>query len=341
MMTTPLYRPLSLLLLTAALSGCDEPDAYDDAADSAEHEDEDEAAFRSLGCPKCQFNSAEVNTFPVPALDLTGTPDARGIAVRALRDPEGNLHALGVLGEELAAYDDGVLVASGEKLLKWELVLDRDGSELALSIVGHRQQASWAKNGAPVTLYGLAGEFDDKPLEAFCHDPVLGAAAVTIVHGETYDGVHKIIDQVGDQWITLACVDQAAYKVKRLGYGPNGNQGPEGKPATPGQRTATLKMVTADYCGTGQSFTVDYSRVYFSNKAKSLTFDPIVGFVSIDAIWSEKGALCFDAPRHVRQKEILAVCQLPLCSKLANQLPPHWEWKTLLPHVSTFSTQQQ
>ncbi len=338
MMTTLLYRPLSLLLLTAALAGCDEPDVLEDAdADDAADADEDEdPGFRSLGCPKCQFNSAEVNTFPIPSLDLGGALDVRGVAVRGLRDPEGNLFTLGVVGEELAAYGDGVLYAAGEKLLKWDLVLERGGSEQVLRIVGHRQQSSWARNGAPLSLYGLAGSLDGKPLEAFCSDPETGGAAVTIVHGETYDAERKNIDQVGDQWITLACVDQAAYKVKRLGYGPNGNQGVGGKPATAAQRVATLKMVTADYCGTGQSFTVDHARVYFKNKANSLTFDPIGGALSVDAAWDENGALCFDAPRHVRSKEILAACSISSCAKLANKLPAHWEWKTLIPMTSMF-----
>ncbi len=335
MTTTPLYRPLSLLLLTAALAGCDEP--YADRDDSHAEDEDADATFRS-SCPKCQFNSTKVNSFPIPSLDLTGTRDAHGVAVRGLRDPDGDFFTLGVLGEELAAYDHGELVASGEKLFSWEIVLDGGGGELVLRIVGHKQQASWAKDGAPVSLYGLVGTIDGKPLDAACPDPEFGASAVTIVHGETYDGVRKALDQVGDQWITLACVDQAAYKVKRLGYGPHGNQGPGGKPASPEQRVATLKMVTADYCGTGQSFTVDDARVYFRNKAASLTFAPIGHLTSVEAYWDAKGALCFDYARNVRRKDILDVCQIPDCKVLADQLPPHWEWKTLLPHQNTFSS---
>ena len=157
-----------------------------------------------------------------------------------------------------------------------------------------------------------------------------GAATVTILHGETYDGEHKTVDKIGEQWITLACVDEAAFKLKRLGYGPKGNQGPDGKHPTLAQRITTLKMLTADYCGTGESFTEFHTPVYWMNSKKSVVTIPSYNDRAIEARWDEHGAICIRKPRYVNVEKVEAACSIPTCPNNP-ALSDAFEWESSVP----------
>ncbi len=287
----------------------------------------------SLACPKCQLNAAQVSGHLISYLDLTGAPNEQGIAIGLVHDPEGNTYDFGVHEEELAAFQDGVLVASGEKMIGWMITLDVAGKTKAIKVKGREMLASLASNGAPISIYAL----EDEDEVNVCPTYKTGVASLTIIHGETYDAEHAVIDQQGPQWITLACADEAVFKVKRFGYGPNGNQGPGGKPASTEQRTAAIKMVIADYCGKGHSFTAAQTKVMWRNEtATVLTADP-KQLVMPEAVWTAEGAVCIGRPRYALLAEILKVCSLPRCSEYMAKTPGPYGWRSLVPWVPNAS----
>jgi hypothetical protein len=312
----------ALLLLSLAPLGCDEP------GDEAP-----EQAFRGdpVPCPKCQFNAAQVNGSAISALDLTGVPNEQGVTVLRVLDPEGHPYTLGVHldpDEELAAYDDGVLVAHGEELIGWVILVDIERSTQRIVISARQEEPSWASDAETIALYAL-DVLDDQGMHNVCPGQKPGAPAVTLLHGETYDHEFKEVDFVGEQWLTLACRDEAMYKVKRMGYGPSGNQGFDRQPATIAQRTAALKMITADYCGTGHSFTEFHTQVLWNNRAMTVKTASPQQYVAIEAFWDEHGARCLDKPRLVPKAQVLAECDIPACSTHSSNSA--WEWRTYAP----------
>jgi hypothetical protein len=314
------------LTISLLLGACTDESGRDADADA-------DAEPRGLGeCPKCQLNAAQVNGAAISYLDLSGEPNEQGIVVAFVRDPDGEIYDFGVIDEEMAAYERGQLMASGPKMIGWELVLLIDDVFAAIRITGHGTLPSLAKNGAPISVYALETVDEFGKLINICPGKPLGAAAATILHGETYDAGLKVIDKSGPQWITLACADEAIFKVKRLGYGPGGNQGPKGSPATPAQRTATLKMVTADYCGTGHSFTANQVKVNWRNVAGTVSTSDVGLFVQYEAVWTEKGASCIGKPRYVPKSEVAQYCQLPTCTQYLQNSPAPYEWQTLVPY---------
>lgn len=317
-------KPVSLVSLPLLLAGafaCDVDAGVAPAVD---------AEFRGqpLACPKCQFNAAQIGHTPFSHLDLTGAPNEHGVAARYLVDPSGQRHTLGIRSEEFAAYDGKHLVASGSGLIGWRILVEIDGDPRSVQIVGRALQASLAADTKPISVYALTTKGADDQLVNLCPGFKPSTPALTIVHGETYDHEFKEIDQVGPQWVTLACADEAVFKIKRFSYGPNGNQGPGGGPATPEQRTAALKMVTADYCGTGHSFTADDTAVLWMNAIGTVKYTDLNQTVGIEAFWDENGALCLDAPRHATLAEVLAVCDLPSCAVSPEVA---WEWRSFVP----------
>jgi hypothetical protein len=265
-----------------------------------------------------------------PHLDLTGQPNDQRIAVAYVRSPEGEIYDFEVLEEEMAAYAKGELVAVGSEMIGWELILLLGDTHHVIRIMGRETLPSFASNGAPISVYALAAIGKDDTALNICPGKPPGAAAVTILQGETYDAQSKTIDMVGPQWITLACADEAIFKVKRLGYGPRGNQGPGGAPATPSQRTATLKMVTADYCGTGHSFTADKTKVNWRNATGTVSTGDNKLYVQYEALWTAKGAVCLDKPRHVPAYEVAKYCQLPPCKQFISSWWKSYGWQTLV-----------
>ncbi len=98
-----------------------------------------------------------------------------------------------------------------------------------------------------------------------------------------------------DAVLTLACAGSAAAKMRLMNYGPHADFDGEGLPATAAQRQATLKMLTADYCGTGHSYTANGTPLQWENQ------DGTVAFARPprrpEAIWTAAGAVCLDATR--------------------------------------------
>jgi hypothetical protein len=320
---TKLLPTFALWLLSAGVIGCDDVDL--DGSELA-----DEPTFRAgeVKCPKCQFNSAHVGGSPVSHLDLSGEPNEFGVAVRHLRDPDGDLYDLGVADEEFAAYHKDELVAVGDDLIGWSIVLEVNRVEQRIQITGRELLPSWAKNRPPISIYALEVPGADS-VQNICLNQAPGVAALTLLHGETYDPERKQIAEVGPQWLTLACVGEAMYKVKRMDYGPNGRQGPNGGLTTPAQRTAALKMVTADYCGTGKSFTEDNTQLLFNNNTRTVQLGDMRQLVHLEAYWDEHGARCITKPRLAPLDKVLGACSLPKCESYHNATP--YEFKSVAP----------
>jgi hypothetical protein len=303
------HLPLISLLVVAPMSGCDETG-------------EAEVAFRDDGCTpwRCGYNTSEVNGKSLQELHLGGDPNDDGVELVGFLAPAGVPFdwELDVEGDALVARGGqfGNSTLSGDQLIGSTLLLQVESNLVVPVVVAdHDEVESWASNGEPVSAYALVYADLDTPslLHGVCKgtlvDPLM--ASVVVLAGERYDLEDKTVIADQDGWITLACAGSAAAKMALLGYGPNAELEGDAAPASVAQRQATLKMITADYCGTGHSYTVDGTPLLWENQSGTVVLDPEVEPGAHEAIWTANGALCLDTPRVVDPGEVS--CSLPSC----------------------------
>jgi hypothetical protein len=308
--------PCAWLLALMSLSGCD----------SAEPEPL-ELRNGQISDPcsqwRCGYNSSEVNGKSLQELHLGGEANAEGVELVGFLPPLGLLldYELEVDGDELIARGGllGTSVLRGPQLLGSTLLLRLDGGLIVPVVIdGYQEVDSWASGAAPVSAYALVYADLAEPLlqRSVCKGTLLDPlqASVVVLAGERYDlaGKSVIADQPG--WITLACAGSAAAKLALLGYGPNADFDGQGSPASVEQRQATLKMITADYCGDGHSYTADGTPLYWENQSGTVTPEPGANLDALEAIWTADGALCLDVPRLVEPNEVQ--CARPSCAEL-------------------------
>jgi hypothetical protein len=110
--------------------------------------------------------------------------------------------------------------------------------------------------------------------------------------------------------------------MKLLDFHPHGN-----RQASPAERQATLRMVTADYCGTGHSFTVNGTPVAWRDAAGLV--EPIGKENVIEALWDADGAICLTKPRHADLDEVAAECgEIEPCN--GTEFVDGAVWRTML-----------
>lgn len=323
-MNTPNLPPTALsaalsatfaLLGLASLSGCTTED---------EHGDADLRLGYDLDCPRwrCGYNSAEVNGKSVRELRLDGQANADGVAIAGFLPPLGGLLGweLGVEGDSLVARGGllGTSTLRGAQLVGSTILFDLgEGLSLPVLIAGYEEVEAWGA-GDPIAAYSLVYlDLDGLGLQrSVCQgtltDPLL--ASVVVLAGERYDEDTKTVVPDQDGWITLGCAGSASAKLALLGYGPHGDVDGEGTSATVAQRQATLKMITADYCGTGEAHTVDGVPLEWENQAGTVVPATLPPAGSLEAIWTEAGALCLDEPR--LGDGVVLGCELPSCGDL-------------------------
>lgn len=309
--------PLALVGLTAACTALP---------------DEDDLEFRTT-IDTTPLNSPDIDDAPIPEVALDGQENFAGVSLVALRHlgPPDRDFLLDTFDDELIARMDKTIIESGSGLVGWEVVMERDGEELIATISGYTDDiAALADDGEPLTAYALSyhglldgvwGHWNVCPeFAASPETPVL-----TIIPGQTYDREDKRVDLIDPNWVTFACVGEAAFKAKSLGYSQSRIFPGTSQPATRAQQDATLKMITADYCGTGHSFTNQGVELDWENRAGSVTPDSPPG--DLEAVWGPNGALCLDEPRLKPRSEVEAECPtIPDCTGF--DFTGSWEWKT-------------
>lgn len=304
-------RSLAVLLALAAVGGCDDAD---DSASTLR-----DGGYLDCSNWRCGYNSSEVNGKSLQELNLDGEPNDDGVELVGFLPPAGifSQWELGVEGDALVARGGhlGTSTLRGDQLVGSTLLLRIEiGLVVPVFIVDHDEVDSWASNGEPLSAYGLVyvDLADDEILHGVCKGTLLDPlqATVVVLAGERYDLDSKTVIANQTDWITFACAGSAAAKMALLGYGPHAEFEDNASPASVGQRQATLKMITADYCGTGDSYTEDGTPLLWENQSGTVELDESPG--DQEAIWTSTGALCLDTPRLVDENEV--ACSLPSCS---------------------------
>lgn len=110
-----------------------------------------------------------------------------------------------------------------------------------------------------------------------------------VFEGDRYDAVAKTTSDATDaNWFNFGCAGHTLAKLRLTR-----NTAVDGLSWQ--RRQATLKLLVADYCGTGQAFTVAGTPLRW--KGDLMEYYPTPG--TLEARWNERGAMCLDVPRLV------------------------------------------
>ncbi|MBL8972952.1 MAG: hypothetical protein JNK56_20360 [Myxococcales bacterium] len=270
---------------------------------------------------RCGFNAAEINGRSLQTLNLNGVANADGVKIVGFVPPP--LVLLG--GYTLAVENDELVAKKGNSRLKKAqlvgsmiLVQIELGLVLPVTIAGYEAVPSWADGGAPIAAYTLIYPEVASLLgvKNVCGGSLLEplASAATVLGGETYNNATKEVNANQTGWFTLACAGSAAAKMKLMGYAPQTNFPGTSAPSSADARQATLKMITADYCGKGVSYTANGTAVVWENHEGTVDSSNWHTPGEVEAVWSADGALCLDATRIA---ETAVGCELPSCDELS------------------------
>jgi hypothetical protein len=326
---------MSLGILGFALAACDLPD---DTA-NAGTEERNYAFSNGTECPpwECGFNSAEVNGRPIRELNLDGEENSGGVKIVGFLAPAGLLgnYELAVENDELVAVGLGKTLR-GPALIGATILVTAPGLldlPLPITIAGYDELHPWAAGADPVPSYALVYPDVDAVtgIRNVCNAGILGALATSavILGGETYDLESKTVVPDQDRWLTIACAGSAAAKLRLMNYGPQSDFDGKGNPASVEQRQATLKMLTADYCGDGTSYTANRTPLAWENADGTVATKSQTG--DLEAVWSADGALCLET---TRLADADVGCALPTCKSLGLD---DGEWLTRVPSASHHS----
>ena len=314
---------LALATTLSSASACMLDEAFEDATDLRSE------STSSCSTWRCGYNAAEINGESLSELHLGGLANASGAKIVGFVAPQNVLsYKLTVERDEFVARGPlGTLSGAG---LVGSTILIKLGSGLVVPVAIARREliSSWAAGAAPVTAYTLVYADPFQPLgqSNVCSGTLLDplTAAVTLIGGETYDAAKKTVNPGKTGWFTLACAGAAAAKMKLMNYGPNSDFDGHGAAATVAQRQSTLKMITADYCGDGVSYTANGTPLLWTNAEGTVTPDPAAPVGAFEAAWGSSGAYCLDTPRHPELAATLH-CSLPACTDAHRQAG---EWIT-------------
>lgn len=146
-----------------------------------------------------------------------------------------------------------------------------------------------------------------------------------VFEGDNIDPVTKTMNQNADwdpDWINFGCAGRTIAKLRLLRKTQATGSGKWES------RQAALKMLSADYCGSGHSFTVTGTHIGWRD-AEDLV-DYVQTPTVIEARWSHLGAMCLSTPRMVHaityQRDYIDnECLLALCSEGLLMTPDIYE----------------
>ena len=95
-------------------------------------------------------------------------------------------------------------------------------------------------------------------------------------------------------WFTFGCSGSALAKQHLSGHTKAGSH-ILGVTTTLKERTAFLKMLTADYCGAGTPYTVAGTRLHYRDRHGFMS--TVSTGEAIEGVWGERGAICVGTPR--------------------------------------------
>jgi hypothetical protein len=273
----------------------------------------------------CGMNSPTLGKWGFHELDVLGATNDEGFWIKSFRR-NGAPHFPYVSGSRLWAYDYATWQwVWGQDVAGSEFVIGIGSREFLLRVksVGEMTYPvpedtadpletyvlEWAPSsggvvigdvwrnvcsgfpGGPGDWGGGSGTGEDlqywEQWELLGQDPI----EAVLFEGDRIDGTAYEVQAAPDwSWFNIGC---AGHTVSKLHLTRNTIASGYGMPWN--ERQATLKMLAADYCGTGHAFTVSGQRLVWQDPHGIVEFFRYP--TTLEARWNEYGAACLDYPR--------------------------------------------
>jgi hypothetical protein len=104
----------------------------------------------------------------------------------------------------------------------------------------------------------------------------------------------KRVDSETANWFTIGCAGSALAKLHLTSHTKAGSL-LVGRTTTIDQRTSFLKMLVADYCGTGDAFTAVGVDLHYRDQPGIM--NTALPTEAVEALWGPQGAICVNEPR--------------------------------------------
>lgn len=247
-------------------------------------------------------------------LNVHGLPNAAGLSLVRARHG-GGFYSIDAVGSSVSAHSrtPGTRALTGIDLIGMELELrDAAGGRFAIQVAGAGETTYWAGPAETVPTYNLTSTSAKHPQpQPLC---TAGENQAILFAGDRYDADRKTVTATGPAtagWFNIACAGTALAKLHLTRH----TEASEGAVKTTAvERQAMFKMFTADVCGDGTAFTVHGQPLLWADANHLAMF--AARPASLEAVWTDRGAVCLDTPRRPELAAAIAArCgQLPHCT---------------------------
>ncbi len=262
-------------------------------------------------------NSSEVPYMGFHDASLRGEANVQGISIEAIggraqirQGPA--TYDLGIKNHRLQGMIDSNPVLEGQALVGADLVMLQDGAPaFAIHIESVREDIPFPFQPGTFDAYRFSrhkvGEAPS-PDQHLCNGPMLyppkkdkwevflglEVDETLVFQGDRIDAEAMTMSFAPDpDWFNFACAGHALAKLHLTGH-TCAAQGPACADKDRWRaRQATLKLLVADYCGKGKTFTVPGTPLVWMGGPIQYAQHP----VDVEARWSEDGATCLGRPR--------------------------------------------
>ena len=346
---TKVLHPLLLLVVSlAALSphaACVSEDALPQGTVVAELGECDETEWG------CSSNSPEIDHYGFHELNLSGLAGPNSAVAlntvngRAKLYKGTKVYDLMVRNSRIAGFLNGLPAIYGPSLVGAELHLHIGRqSDYVLRIEGVRTivypypygstdtleayQFSWHTSillpdgkrnvcKQPMTRTVIDDPTDPDPTPLDPELLNLYSGETLVFEGDRFDSATlQTSDAYDTSWFNLGCAGHTLAKMHLMRH--TLASGAASRGVTRQDRQATLKLLSADYCGNGRPFTV--AGVPLTWKGDFVGFRAVP--VTLEARWTETGATCLNVPRLLSTQPDLLTRIATVCAAAGRPMPP-------------------
>lgn len=272
-----------------------------------------------VSCPNwaCAQNNAKLNNRPFHELAENGTVNAEGFRLGPMVK-NGVAYQVRVSGTRLLGVNDGGSIGGAALVGAYFYVVDTKVPQaIRVNINAVTPVPVWAGPQEGMMLESYRLEWSDPvsdrvlnlcsnpPVEKHLSSELLGQKGETTLVFENvrYDAAKKEVLAGDRNWFNITCAGHALSKLLLTGQNQNtGN-------ATVAAQQAALKALTADYCGNGTPFTVGGEPLYWKTSNGDMAYFGIA--TTLEARWTDKGAMCLGQPRLKVSKLSVAQATFP------------------------------
>lgn len=260
----------------------------------------------------CGTNSPVIDALGFHELSERGERNAEGFAIDSFRKP-GAAHApyrIDVVDGELYARpsSDASPTLTGAALIGMQLRVVNASEQRAYRIRIADVGTTWlwaTREGVRARTSTYKLEWLDERTGSngawtnLCagaaREPGVDAHFSVLFDDDRIDADRKAVTAQTAGWFNIGCAGHALAKQYLAGH-TKASSARLGITTTLAQRTAHLKMLVGDYCGSGEPFTVAGEALAWRD-ALGLYDSIATAPAAIEARWTERGAACLNTPR--------------------------------------------